>query len=65
MQQDERLTYSVKEVAARLGVCPASVRNGISVGDIPALWIGRRVVIPKHQFERWLAGETHSKAMGE
>lgn len=38
------------EAAAALGVDPRTVTTGISEGSIPAMKLGRRVVIPREKF---------------
>jgi len=41
----ERLTYSVAEAAARLGVCRATLYTRIKEGQVQAfLWGGRRLI---------------------
>jgi len=57
-----RDTYTVKEVADRLGKAPVTVRMGIMGGSLP---FGTPVkctkayafIIPKEKFEKWLRGE--------
>lgn len=41
----------VKTVAARLSVCPLTVRNHIKRGTIQGVKVGRRVLVP----DEWLA----------
>lgn len=48
------LTYSVPEAAAALGIGRPAVWDLIRRGDIPALRIGRRVVISRHALEQWV-----------
>ena len=49
------LTLSVKEAALRLGVAPNTVYLAVCRGDIHAVRIGRRIVIPRASLERLLA----------
>ena len=45
-----RLTYSVREAAAILGVGAATLYRAVGRGEVPAIPVGRRRVIPK----RWV-----------
>jgi excisionase family DNA binding protein len=47
-----RLTYTVHEVAAMLGVSPKLIYDEIQRGTIYALSLGRRRIIPKTEVER-------------
>jgi excisionase family DNA binding protein len=50
----ERLTYTVTEVAALLGISRASAYELVRSGEIPALHFGRRIVIPRVAVEELL-----------
>ncbi len=43
----ERLTYTVPEVAELLGISRSSAYESVRRGEIPALILGRRVLIAK------------------
>lgn len=43
-------TITRLEAAAVLGVDPRTVTQGIKEGNIPAIKLGRRVVIPREKF---------------
>lgn len=43
-------TISRTEAAAALGVDPRTVSAGIAAGNIPAIQLGRRVLIPRAKF---------------
>jgi excisionase family DNA binding protein len=43
----ERLTYSITEVAEMLGISRSMAYEGVHRGEIPAVRIGRRVLVPK------------------
>jgi excisionase family DNA binding protein len=45
---EERLTLSVSEAAARLGISRSSAYEAVRVGTIPSLKIGRRLLVPVH-----------------
>jgi excisionase family DNA binding protein len=53
----DRLVYSVKEAAQLLGLSLTGCYNCIAAGEIPAVRIGKRVVIPKARLEALLQGE--------
>jgi excisionase family DNA binding protein len=44
---DKPLVYTVAELAIVLGVAPATAYRAIKLGDLPALRIGKRIVIPR------------------
>jgi hypothetical protein len=47
------LTWSAEELAAELGVSEWLVRDRLR--QIPNLWLGQRLVFPKHAVNRWPA----------
>jgi excisionase family DNA binding protein len=53
----ERRTYSVEEAGRILGIGRNSAYEAVREGTIPALRIGKRIVIPKAALDRMLAGE--------
>jgi excisionase family DNA binding protein len=55
-----RLTYSVDEVAAILGISRSTVYECIARGEIPAKRIGRRVIVVRAALEAFLTGPDHS-----
>lgn len=50
----ERETQSVAEVAARLGVHENTIRNWVRSGEVPAVRLGRRVLVPRVVIDRLL-----------
>lgn len=52
----ERLTYTVPEAAALLGISRNTTYEAIRTGQIPAIRIGRRLVISRVQLDRLLSG---------
>lgn len=52
-----RLTWTVPEVAAALGVSTRHIYNKVADGTLDARPLGGRVLIPKESLERWLRGE--------
>jgi excisionase family DNA binding protein len=53
----EPLTYTVPEAAALLQISRNSAYEAVRVGQMPALRFGRRIVVPRVQLDRMLAGE--------
>ena len=51
----EPAVYQVREVAALLGLDPKSVYAAVQSGELPGRRVGRRVLIPRKAFDRWLA----------
>jgi len=52
-----RQTYTVAEAANLLGIGRNTAFEAIHRGEIPALRIGKRLLVPKAAFDRMLAGE--------
>lgn len=57
LQASTAATITRTAAAEVLGVNPRTVGRGIEDGSIPAIRIGRRVVIPRLPFLRMLTGE--------
>lgn len=53
--QHESMGLSVAETAQTLGLSETSVRQALRAGVIPAVRIGRRLVIPRSGLERTLS----------
>lgn len=56
IENNERLTLTVKEVQKLLGLSRGLVYQAIQSGQIPSIRIGRRVLIPRAALEHILAG---------
>ena len=52
----EKLTLNINEVAAALGISRNAAYQACKKGEIPAIRIGKRLLVPKNQFERMLDG---------
>lgn len=50
----ERATYTVPEAASLLGISLGKAYEAVRAGTIPAIRVGRRFLIPRAAFERWL-----------
>lgn len=49
----ERLTLTVKEVAAIFGISRAFAYEAVKPGEIPSIRIGRRVLVPRAALEKF------------
>lgn len=56
-EKTPRLTFTVPEVADMLGINRIKAYELAKREDFPAVRIGRRIVVPKEAFHRWLEGE--------
>lgn len=54
----DRKTYTVTEMAAVLGIGRTAAYEAVRTGQVPALKIGKRVVIPRVALERLLSDPT-------
>ena len=63
----ERETQSVAEVAARLGVHENTIRNWVRSGEVPAIRLGRKVLVPRVVIDRLLdrPGPASAKAAAQ
>lgn len=50
----ERLTVTVAEAAAMIGISPAHGYELIRLGKLPAIRLGRRLIVPKKALEQFL-----------
>ncbi|MHB1504908.1 MAG: helix-turn-helix domain-containing protein [Acidimicrobiales bacterium] len=50
----QRLGYSIREVASALGISNDLVRSMVQRGELKAIRLGRRVVIPAVELERYV-----------
>jgi excisionase family DNA binding protein len=53
----DRLVWTVFEAAQALGVHHLTLRKAIARGEIRAVKIGKRVMVPKGELERLLGGQ--------
>lgn len=54
MTRRAALTYTIPQAADALGIGKMHCRQLIANGDLPALRIGRRIVIAKAALDRWV-----------
>ena len=58
----ERMALSVPEVQKALGIGRNSVYNLVNRADFPKIRMGRKIIIPRDAFLRWLDQQTTSEA---
>lgn len=54
LNNNEKLVYTVYEVAYMLGLSLGSTYHYISAGHIPSVKVGARILIPREPFKNWL-----------
>lgn len=52
--ENDRLTYTVQEVAKLLGINHKGVYTAIAENSFPHVKVGRRILIPRRAFDCWL-----------
>lgn len=53
----EKLVYSIQEAADLLGISKSYAYELARNGTIPVLELGKKRVIPKEKFNKWINGE--------
>ena len=53
----EKLVYSVQEAAEVLGSSKSYMYELARRGEVPALKLGKRLVVPKEKFIKWINEE--------
>jgi excisionase family DNA binding protein len=51
----EQRLLSIEEAAVYLGISPRSIRTFIADTRLPAIRLGRRVLLDKEQLDKWIA----------
>lgn len=57
-----RKTLSVSDAAAVLGVSRASAYRAVHRGQLEAIRIGRRLLVPRHALDRLLTGAKNTRS---
>lgn len=57
----EKLTFTVPEAGGVLGISRNSAYSLVAQGNIPAIRLGKRLVVPKAALEKMLADAGRSK----
>lgn len=55
-EEPPRDVMTVDEAARRLGISRSSAYEAVRSGELPAIRVGRRLLIPRVRFELWLSG---------
>jgi excisionase family DNA binding protein len=55
VNHDPPLVFSVEQAAARLGISRAFAYQLVARGELPALRLGRRIVVPRHALDELVA----------
>jgi len=58
MMVNERMAYSPMEAASKLGLCLNSIYKMIKRGQLKGIRVDRKILIPKTELERLLAGQS-------
>jgi len=60
-----KLTYSVSEAAQAIGLGRNSTYEAIARGEIPAVRIGKRILVPRIALEQMLSGNQSQHIEGQ
>lgn len=63
LRASNRATVTMQEAAQLLGVDARTVSGAVRQGEIPAIRVGRRVLIPRHRFIAYLDGADAAPAV--
>lgn len=58
----EKLTCTVQEASEALGLHHLTVRRAIDRGELPAVRVGRRILIPRKALEAFLESKLAARA---
>lgn len=61
----ERISYTVEEAAAAIGIGRSLAYELIQDGTIPSVLLGRRRVIPRRLLEEWLENEANASQLAQ
>lgn len=59
---EQKTTITVAEVASELGVCLPAAYALVHQGGFPVVHVGRRLVVPREAFVRWLNEQAGQQA---
>ena len=59
--KQKRMTLTVAEMAAELNISKPTAYEIANRADFPTLRVGRRIIIPREAFERWLLDNATNK----
>lgn len=55
----DKICYSILETSAALGLHPNTVRALIRAGRLPAIRLGRKLLVSRVELERWAVEAGH------
>jgi excisionase family DNA binding protein len=58
---EDRKTLTVEEAARELGIGRGLAYEGVRTGAIPAVRVGRRLLVPRAALDRLLAGDAAAR----
>lgn len=58
-----KLTYTVPEMAAALGIGKIKAYDLVNRADFPAIRIGGKIIVPIEQLHRWIERESSKGGM--
>lgn len=60
-ENTQRATFTIAEVASELGINLVAAYEMAKQAGFPALTVGKRIIVPKLAFERWLTDAAFAK----
>lgn len=56
----EKMAYSIQEASEAIGLHPNTIYGLVKSGKLPAITLGRKILISKLELSRWLAGQSNT-----
>ena len=56
----EKMAYTIQEASEALGFHPNTIYGLVKSGKLPAVNLGRKILISKMELSRWLAGQSNT-----
>ena len=56
----EKMAYNIRETAEAIGLHPNTVYLLVQEGKLPAIKLGRKILISKLELSKWLAGQSNN-----
>lgn len=56
----EKMAYSIQEASEAIGLHPNTIYGLVKSGKLPAITLGRKILISKIELSRWLAGQSNT-----
>ena len=64
-ENDQKLVYTVEQAARLLGLGRSGAYEAVRRGDLPAIRVGKRLIIPKTALDRMLAQAGQPSKIGD